>query len=134
MNETIVIAKVRELRKKIAQLPPAEQRTWMRRLKRTQDAARMLAVAGAADVDLENADGTDWLPFANWLDDAYTAVSDRVVELTKKGEAVARDTGKLVKDAADGSSDSLSKFGFAALAPGLLVLGGLYLWSQRNGK
>jgi len=104
--------KLARLRKAVARLPVREQPLWRRRISAKVLAPPALVVQG----DGEAQPDPEWdLMVANWLDNAYTIVSDRANEVRK------------------GSIDAVKDAGFA-LWPLALVVGvfAIYTFSARR--
>lgn len=82
-------ARITRVRAAIMQLPHAEQRRWLDVLRRgLEKRCTVVAVGAGASGEWDETVQPDaeWdLELANWLDRGYTAVSDRVQEVARKG-------------------------------------------------
>lgn len=83
--------KLARLRKQVARLPLREQPLWRRRIDAKLKAPPALVVQGSGETAQPD---PEWdLVVANWLDNAYTIVSDRASQVRKDSLEAVRDAG-----------------------------------------
>lgn len=83
--------KLTRLRRQVARLPLREQPLWRRRIETRLKAPPALIVSGDGETA---APDPEWdLTVANWLDNAYTIVSDRASQVRKDSLSAISDAG-----------------------------------------